>query len=50
MKKDKSLINGIGSSRDVKKYYDQWSSNYELTLKKWNYKAPEDSINVLKKK
>jgi len=50
MKKIKSLINGIGNSSDVKKYYDQWSSNYELTLKKWNYKAPEDSINVLKKK
>ena len=49
MKKKKSLLDGIGNSNDTKKYYDLWSSNYELTLKKWSYKAPEKAVNILKK-
>ncbi len=45
----KSLRKGIGNKKDVEKYYDNWSSSYDETLYKWNYKAPLQSVNILKK-
>jgi len=45
-----SLVRGIGDSNITKKYYDNWSKKYDLTLKKWNYTVPSKSINLLKKK
>ena len=45
----KSLLKGIGYKRDVEKYYDNWSSSYDETLYKWNYKAPLQSVKILKK-
>ena len=45
-----SLVRGIGDSNITKKYYDNWSKKYDLTLKKWNYTVPCKSINLLKKK
>ena len=43
----KSLIKGIGNEKETKIYYDNWSENYDLTLKKWNYKAPKKAVNIL---
>ena len=45
----KSLLKGIGNKKDIEKYYDNWSSSYDETLYKWNYKAPLQSIEILKK-
>ncbi len=49
MAKVKSLVDGIGSQSMTKKYYDDWSINYDQTLKNWNYKAPLKAVNTLKK-
>ena len=45
----KSLLKGIGNKKDIEKYYDNWSSSYDETLHKWNYKAPLQSVKILKK-
>ena len=45
----KSLRQGIGNKKDIEKYYDNWSSSYDETLHKWNYKAPLQSVKILKK-
>ncbi len=45
----KSLRKGIGNRKDVESYYDNWASSYDKTLYKWNYKAPLQSVNILKK-
>ena len=45
----KSLRKGIGNRKDVESYYDNWSSSYDKTLYKWDYKAPLQSVNILKK-
>ena len=45
----KSLRKGIGNKKDIEKYYDNWSSSYDETLYKWNYKAPLQSVKILKK-
>ena len=44
-----SLRKGIGSRKDVERYYDEWSNTYNQTLYKWNYKAPLQSVNIFKK-
>lgn len=44
------LLKGIGNVNEIKKFYDEWSDNYDSTLKKWNYKAPYHSCNILKTK
>ena len=45
----KSLRKGIGNRKDVESYYDNWSSSYDKTLYQWDYKAPLQSVNILKK-
>ena len=45
----KSLRKGIGNRKDVESYYDNWSSAYDKTLYQWEYKAPLQSVNILKK-
>ena len=45
----KSLRKGIGNRKDIENYYDDWSSLYDETLHKWNYKAPSQSANILKR-
>ena len=44
------LLKGIGNSREIKKFYDNWSNTYDLTLKEWGYIAPSHSTRILKKK
>jgi len=44
-----SLISGIGGYRQTKEYYNQWSEDYDQTLKKWDYKAPNKAVKILKK-
>ncbi len=44
----KSLRKGIGNSKDVEIFYDKWSNSYDQTLYNWNYKAPKQSVNILK--
>ena len=46
----KSLISGVGNLTKTTKYYDDWSENYDETLKLWNYQAPKKSIKFLKEK
>ena len=43
----KSLVSGVGNINKTRKYYDDWSENYDETLKSWNYKAPQKSIKFL---
>ena len=45
----KSLRKGIGNRIDIENYYNDWSSSYDETLNKWNYKAPLQSANILKR-
>ncbi len=45
----KSLRKGIGNRKDVESYYDNWSNSYDKTLYQWEYKAPLQSVNILKK-
>ncbi len=45
----KSLRKGIGNRKDIENYYNDWSSSYDKTLNKWNYKAPLQSVNILKR-
>ena len=44
----KSLVSGVGNLTKTTKYYDDWSKNYDETLKLWNYQAPKKSIQFLK--
>ena len=44
----KSLVSGVGNLNKTTKYYDEWSENYDSTLKLWNYQAPKKSIKFLK--
>ena len=44
----KSLVSGVGNLNKTIKYYDDWSENYDATLKLWNYQAPKKSIKFLK--
>ena len=46
----KSLVMGIGDTSQTEKFYDNWSNDYDLTLKIWNYKLPNKSAMMLKKK
>ena len=43
----KYLVSGVGNINKTRKYYDDWSENYDATLKSWNYKAPQKSIKFL---
>ena len=43
MVKVSSLVKGIGNLEETKKYYDEWSSEYENTLNKWKYSVPKKS-------
>jgi len=45
----KSLRNGIGNRKEVESFYDNWSNSYDKTLYQWEYKAPLQSVNILKK-
>ena len=45
----KSLRKGIGNRKEVESFYDNWSSSYDKTLYQWEYKAPLQSVNILKK-
>ena len=49
MTKAKSLLDGIGNENVTEQYYDDWALNYDLTLKKWNYKAPKKAVKILVK-
>ena len=49
MKKKDSLVSGIGNYKEIIKYYDNWSNQYEYTLKKWNYRVPQKASFFLKK-
>ena len=45
----KSLVSGVGNLNKTTKYYDDWSENYDATLKLWDYQAPKKSSQFLKK-
>ena len=49
MIKYNDLIYGIGTSVKTKKYYDEWSKDYDKVLNQWNYHAPKSSSKILKK-
>lgn len=48
MTNTKSLVLGIGSKELTKKFYDNWSNDYDRTLADWNYKIPLKCANLLK--
>ena len=43
------LLKGIGNSREIKNFYDEWSNTYDKSLNEWNYKAPRQAALILKK-
>ena len=43
------LLEGIGSSREIRNFYDKWSNEYDKTLNEWKYKAPKQAALILKK-
>ena len=43
------LLKGIGNSKEIRVFYDNWSNEYEKTLNDWNYKAPKQAALILKK-
>ena len=43
------LLKGIGNSKEIKNFYDNWSNEYDKTLDDWNYKAPKQAALILKK-
>tara|TARA_B100001287_G_scaffold181568_1_gene153120 strand:- start:22 stop:648 length:627 start_codon:yes stop_codon:yes gene_type:complete len=43
------LLKGIGNSKEIRNFYDNWSNEYDKTLDDWNYKAPKQSALILKK-
>ncbi len=43
----KSLLKGIGNTKQVEKFYDDWSKEYDQSLINWNYKAPKQSVKIL---
>ena len=45
----KSLVDGIGNQTLTEKYYDDWASNYDETLKNWNYKTPLRAAQAISK-
>ena len=45
----KSLRKGIGNRKEVERFYDNWSGSYDKTLYQWEYKAPLQSVKILKK-
>ena len=45
----KSLRKGIGNRKEVESFYDNWSNSYDKTLYQWEYKAPLQQVNILKK-
>ena len=45
----KSLLKGIGNTKQVEKFYDDWSKGYDQSLDNWNYKAPKQSAKILSK-
>tara|TARA_B100000965_G_scaffold405123_1_gene437982 strand:+ start:450 stop:1070 length:621 start_codon:yes stop_codon:yes gene_type:complete len=47
MPKTKSLLYGIGNQKETERYYDDWATNYDETLKNWNYKAPKKAVDIL---
>ena len=49
MIKSKSLLKGIGNQKETRDYYDDLAIKYDSTLKKWNYKAPNQCVNFLLK-
>ena len=49
MVKSKSLVEGIGNVLTTKKYYDDWSDQYNFILNQWHYKVPKKSINLFSK-
>mgnify|MGYP001384790870 CR=1 FL=1 len=49
MTKPKSLSQGIGNNNQVKRFYDEWSINYDRNLKNWGYTAPTKSAIILQK-
>ena len=49
MIKKTSLVDGIGGQARTKLYYDNWSCNYDITLKNWNYLIPLKSLKLFQK-
>ena len=43
-----SLVSGLGNHQQTKKYYDDWSQNYDQTLSQWDYRAPKKVSLILK--
>ena len=43
----KSLLKGIGNTKQVEKFYDDWSKEYDQSLVDWNYRAPKQSVKIL---
>ena len=43
------LLKGIGNSREIRSFYDEWSDTYDKSLNQWNYKAPRQAALILKR-
>ena len=42
-----SLKDGSTNSTATAAYYDEWAETYDVTLKNWDYQAPDDAAAIL---
>ena len=42
-----SLKDGSTNSTAIAAYYDEWAETYDVTLKNWDYQAPDDAAATL---
>ncbi len=38
---------GSTDSHATEAYYDDWAADYDATLRRWNYQAPDDAVAIL---
>jgi len=48
-KSDEWFAKGSQESGEVTEYYNKWAKNYEDSVRSWNYKSPEQAVELLKK-
>ena len=46
----KNLLHGIGNTKQIENYYDNWSDSYEKVLKNWDYKTPYQVTQIIRNK
>ena len=48
-KSDAWFAKGSQESGEVTDYYNKWAKTYEENVRSWNYKSPEQAVELLNK-